>query len=433
MIIRKIALCISIMTMSFLCETLLAQAVKIGGEVRTRTEYRDGFQAPIGSRDSAALVSSIRTRVNLTYTTNVLKAKITLQDSRIAGQTDPGTATTGTTSVYEAWGEYLFAPGISAAIGRQSLEYDDKRIFSASNWSNTGNAHDALLLKYTSTAFTAHLGSAYNSAKDENASKSLLLVNGKQYYKYLNYLWLTKSIGSLNASAIWVNEGFQKDTVAKGGQLLKTNYRNTVGGNLWYNNENFPVNAYLTGYYQFGHQYNMSKKVIQSIDAYMLAAKLQGNINKMFSLTAGEDYYSGSSATIAATKTNTFNKLYGANHNYNGFMEYWKTPKAQGLSDLYFNLTAKPTDKLSAEVAFHKFDYAKRPKAGNKDLGSELDVTVNYTLSPEVALQGGYSTYFLTNAAKLAKSTSSYKTFEDKTQQWAYVMITFKPAFLNVK
>ncbi len=73
----------------------------------------------------------------------------------------------------------------------------------------------------------------------------------------------------------------------------------------------------------------------------MLAGKIQGKINSMFNLTVGEDYYSGSGTTIASNQTNTFNKLYGANHSFNGFMEYWKTPKAQGLSDLYFNLELK--------------------------------------------------------------------------------------------
>ncbi len=222
--------------------TIFAQAVKIGGEIRTRTEYRDGFQAPIGSSDSAATVTNIRTRINMSYTTNVLKAKITIQDSRTAGQTDPGTTASGTTGIYEAWGEYLFAPGISAAVGRQPLEYDDKRIFSASNWSNTGNAHDALVVKYTSTDFSAHIGSAWNNVKDENTQKSEIAYNSKAYYKNLTYLWLTKSFRDLGFSALWVNEGLQKKTVTTSGTTTTTipspdnNYRNTVGGNLWYNN-----------------------------------------------------------------------------------------------------------------------------------------------------------------------------------------------------
>lgn len=423
----------TVITLSYPNEKMMAQAVKISGEIRTRSEMRDGFQKPIGSNDSATVATNMRTRLNMSYTSNVMKAKITLQDTRTFGQTAPGVAATGNTSIYEAWGEYLIAPGISAAIGRQALEYDDKRIFSASNWSNTGNAHDVLLLKYTSLGFTAHLGSAWNSAKDENTDKSVLLSSGKQYYKNLNYLWMTKSIGDIGASAIWVNEGLQKDTLAKNGGLLYNNYRNTVGGNIWMNNTSIPVNFYLTGYYQFGHQYNLKSKLTQQIDAFMLAGKVQGRINKMLALSVGEDYYSGSSTTIAKNKTNTFNKLYGTNHSFNGSMEYWTTPPASGLSDLYFGIEAKPLNKLKAEATFHKFSYAKKPKTGNKDLGSELDITLSYDVSPEVSLQGGYSAYFVTDALKTAKVTSTFKVYDTNTPQWAYLMITFKPTFLSAK
>ena len=433
--------------------TLFAQAVKIGGEIRTRTEMRDGFKSPVVDSTDAALVTNLRTRLNLAYNSNVFKVKITLQDTRTYGQTAPGTqvATTTTTTtstttaatttdsgttykststststsatnatgIYEAWGEYLFAPGISLAMGRQALEYDDKRIFSASNWSNTGNAHDVLLLKYTTTNFIAHLGSAWNNGSDVQIETAY-----KTTYKTMNYLWLTRSIGSLGASALWVNEGFQSKTKASALRYLA--FRNTLGGNLWFNNPDFPVNSYLTGYYQYGYDNSTSYK---KLEGFLLAGKLQGKINKKIALNAGEDYYSGSSATTASSRSYTFNKLYGTNHSFNGSMEYWTTPPTQGLSDLYFGIETKPLEKLKADLTFHKFDLAKRPAVGNKDLGSELDLTVNYDVSPEFSVQGGYSTYFLTDAVKTAKKI----TTKVDTPTWAYVMLTFKPAFLNVK
>lgn len=399
--------------------TLFAQSVKIGGEIRSRAEMRDGMKAPVVDSTDAALVTNLRTRLNMTYTTNVLKAKITLQDTRTYGQTVPGTAATGNMGIYEAWGEYLFAPGMSFSMGRQALEYDDKRIFSASNWSNTGNAHDVLLLKYTSTSLTAHLGSAWNNGSDVYIESAY-----KTTYKTMNYLWLTKSIGSLGASGLWVNEGFQSRTKTNAFRYLA--FRNTLGGNLWYNNPDFPVNTYLTGYYQYGYDNSTAYK---KLDAYFLAGKIQGKIGKMLAVNVGADYYSGSATTIASTRNHTFNKLYGVNHSFNGSMEYWTTPPAQGLSDLYLGVEARPLDRLKAEVTYHKFDLAQKPKSGTKDLGSEIDLTVTYDLSPEFSIQGGYSIYFLTDAVKTVKKI----TTKCDTPQWAYVMLTFKPTFLNVK
>lgn len=399
--------------------TLFAQSVKIGGEIRSRAEMRDGMKAPVVDSTDAGLVTNLRTRLQMTYMTNVLKAKITLQDNRAYGQTAPGTAATGNMGIYEAWGEYLFAPGMSFAMGRQALEYDDKRIFSASNWSNTGNAHDVLLLKYTSTSLTAHLGSAWNNGSDVYIESAY-----KTTYKTMNYLWLTKSIGSLGASGLWVNEGFQSRTKTNAFRYLA--FRNTLGGNLWYNNPDFPVNTYLTGYYQYGYDNSTAYK---KLDAYFLAGKIQGKISKMLAVNAGADYYSGSATTISSTRNHTFNKLYGVNHSFNGSMEYWTTPPAQGLSDLYLGVEARPLDRLKAEVTYHKFDLAQKPKSGTKDLGSEIDLTVTYDLSPEFSIQGGYSTYFLTDAVKTVKKI----TTKCDTPQWAYVMLTFKPTFLNVK
>ncbi|MFZ4455816.1 MAG: alginate export family protein [Bacteroidales bacterium] len=413
-----------------------AQAVKITGEVRTRTEMRNGFQSPIGDNDSAAVVTNMRTRINLLYTSNVMKAKITLQDTRTFGQTAPNTTATANTGIYEAWGEYLIAPGVSAAIGRQALEYDDKRLLSASNWSNTGNAHDVLLLKYSSVGWTAHAGFAANNAKDENVYKSVLMAGSpaKQYYKNLNFLWLTKSVGNAGTSAIFVNEAFQKDTISKAkygnSQLIKNNYRNTTGGNLWFNSPSFPVNCYLTGYYQFGHQYQLKKKLIQNIDAFLLAGKVQGKLHKYCTLTVGEDYFSGTSVDVAkvGATNNSFGKLYGVNHIFNGSMEYWTTPPTQGLSDFFVGLESKPTDKLKAEAVFHKFDLPLKPATGSKDLGSELDIACNYEVSPELMVQAGYSVYFTTKAVNTAKSITSFSTLP--IAHWAFVMVSFKPKFL---
>lgn len=420
MSIKSYLLSLALLYTGLLSETLMAQAVKIGGEIRTRSELRDGAKTPVIDTTDAALVTNMRTRINLTYTTNVLKAKVTIQDTRTFGETAYNTAATGKTGIYEAWGEYLLSPGISFSIGRQPLEYDDRRMFSAANWSNAGNAHDVLLLKYNSAGLQINVGSAWNNASDVFIESSY-----KTTYKTLNFAWLTKSIGYLGASALYVNDGFQKHTSAD--LLRNLSYRNTVGGNIWYKNPDFPVTAYGTGYYQFGHDNSTSFKKLK---AYLLAGKLQGRVNRLLTLTAGTDYYSGSKTTLAANESHTFNRLYGVNHFFNGTMEYWTSTPAQGLSDIYGGFEINPIAKLKADAIFHKFNYAEQPKAGNKNLGSELDMTVTYDLSPEIAIQGGYSTYFLTDAVKAAKKVTNVGN--DKPQ-WAFLMISFKPTFLAAK
>jgi hypothetical protein len=398
-------------------ETVSAQAVKIDGEIRTRTELREGMKSPVADSLNGAVVTNMRTRLSLSYAADNLTTKITVQDTRTFGQTAPGSVQTNSTGIYEAWGEYLFAPGMSFKIGRQTLEYDDKRLFSVSNWSNTGLAHDLLLLKYNTDGFALNLGSAWNNSSDVMVESAYTLT-----YKTMSFLWLTKSIGKVGISAIWVNDGFQKGTTPA--LIKEIAYRNTAGGNIWLNAPDMPINFYGTGYYQFGHDPKNKQ-----LNAYLLAGKVTGHVMPLLSLTLGEDYYSGSSATLATDKDNTFNKLYGTNHSFNGSMEYWTTPPTQGLSDTYLDVETKPFAGFIADATFHKFSLAKQPKKGNKDLGSELDLTLTYPLSSQVSLQGGYSTYFTTNAVNIAKNI----TTSSRTPQWAFVMISFKPTFLAAK
>lgn len=397
-----------------LTETMSAQNVKIDGEIRTRTEMRDGMKSPVPDSLNGALVTNMRSRLSLSYAANNLTAKVTLQDTRTFGQTAPGSVETNSTGIYEAWGEYLFAPGMSFKIGRQAIEYDDKRLFSAGNWSNTGIAHDLLLLKYTSNDFKLNIGSAWNNSSDVKVESAYNVT-----YKTMSYLWMTKSIGKIGVSAIWVNDGFQKGTTPT--LLKELTFRNTAGGNIWLNAADVPINFYGTAYVQFGHDPKNKQ-----LNAYLLAGKVQEDIMPSLALTLGEDYYSGSSATLAANKDNTFNKLYGVNHSFNGSMEYWTTPPVQGLSDTYLKVDTKPFAGFITDVTFHKFYLVKQPKKGNKNLGSELDLTLTYPLSSQVSLQGGYSTYFTTNAVNIAKNI----TTSSRTPQWVFVMISFKPTFL---
>jgi hypothetical protein len=111
-------------------------------------------------------------------------------------------------------------------------------------------------------------------------------------------------------------------------------------------------------------------------------------------------------------------------------MEYWSSLPSGGLIDYYIGGSYKFSKDFAVDCTGHLFSLAETMYQGkvlldNKDLGSELDLTVNYQWSKEVALQGGYSRYFTTGTAKAYSSitTSTY------APQWAYVMLTVRPTF----
>ena len=395
----------------------------LDAEFRPRMEYRQGFRKPLADSVNPAFVTLQRTRLNADYKGKVLNARLSLQDASIWGNSDNKT-NTAKVEMYEGWFEYLVVSSFSMKMGRQELKYDDQRLLAAPNWSNTGMAHDALVLKYASTALQAHAGFTYNNTKD-----TLLNVTyaetPKQNAKTMGYLWLSKPVyKGLTVTAIGISEGFEKKTNPK---IVYP--RITYGGNLVYANDSSAFAGTFTGYLQQGKDPNkVFGKGYADLKAFFVAAKASYKVIDKLSINAGTDFYSGSSASIAAGKSNTFNRLYGSTHGFNGSMEYFVTLPTQGLIDYYGGFSSKLTSKLSVDIAAHAFYlnknlYYKKEKI-NKCLGHETDITVNYSVSKEIAFQAGYSMYLNSNATSKYFKMVGVKTY---SQQWAFLMITVKP------
>ncbi len=390
----------------------------IDGEIRPRSEFRQGFRKPLADSLNPAFVTLQRTRLSADYKSKVLNARITLQDSRIWGKSDTKT-NDSKLEIYEAWAEYLITSGLSAQFGRQALKYDDQRLLGAAAWSNTGLAHDLFLLKYKPYSNgQVHMGLAYNNSKD-----TLLEVNysTRQMYKTMGFLWLSKSLSNgLTITAIAVEEGLQK---TKNYQVIYPRF--TCGSNICFLNDssNFSFNA--LGYYQTG-----KSSTFDDLNAFMFAAKAGYKFYNFCTIFIGTDYYSGTKTDATSGTSSTFNKLYGANHSFNGNMEYWTSIPKCGLADYYGGITAKISPKLSADVTYHMFCLAQKYIINSmeidKNMGSEMDMILNYPISKEIAFQAGYCTYFNSN------STDEYfkmSNIDIHQSQWAYIMLTVKPNF----
>jgi hypothetical protein len=418
-----------LLSLAFLLFLSFAEAVGqttvIDAEFRPRTEFRQGFRKPLADSLNAGFVTLQRTRLNADFKGKILNARISLQDARIWGNSD-NKINTSKIEIYEAWFEYLITSGLSAQMGRQPLKYDDQRLFAAPNWSNTGTAHDVLILKYNSPFIQVHTGFAYNNAKDTLLNIAYAYTP-KQNYKTMGYVWFSKQVYTgTTLSLIGICEGFEKKT-----DYMTIFPRITYGGNLIYTNDSSAWGATFTAYLQQGKDPNkVYNKGYANLKSYFLAAKVSYKINRNLSTNVGFDYYSGSDATIDAGKSNTFNRLYGATHSYNGYMEYFSTLPTQGLIDYYGGLTTKLNPKFSLELTGHIFNFDKdfiynKVKA-DKNLGSEVDLVLNYVVSKEIAIQGGYSRYFNSG------STDKYYKMQGvitHSQQWAYLMLTIKPQF----
>ncbi len=422
---------IFLLTIGFAAQFASAQTVVIDGEIRPRIEDRDGVSKPLLTTNDPGISAIQRIRLGATFTSGLLTSQITIQDSRTFGQ-NPNASSDATTGIFEAWAEMLLMPGGSLKIGRQVLKYDDNRLFSGSDWSNTGTSHDAALFKYCVNDFQGHLGFAYNN--NAIISSETLYKPGCNY-RFLGYIWLTKDIvKGLNVSLIGVDEGVQDTIGTKNGvNYLKINLYHafTVGGNLKFSDASLPVSALATAYFQAGNNSSGS-----TMNGKMLAVKVDYKFFDFLSANVGTDYLSGDNNSTDGIQSN-FKKLYGTDHSFNGSMEYWKVPLTNGLLDYYGGVTGKISKDLSLAGTYHIFnsEYAGKNKKGidfGKDLGSEIDLVANYKLNTWATVQAGWSMYFANNNTLISKDLMNSATVVPaiRTPQWAYVMFTIKPKFL---
>lgn len=396
----------------------------IDAELRPRSEFRQGFNKPLPDTLKPAFVTMQRTRLNFNYKGDILSTRITLQDSRIFGETNirqPESATSGSLGIYEAWSELHLISGTSFKIGRQGVHFEDGRLFSLAQWSNTGNSHDLAKVSYSAPELDVQLAYAYNNQKAYFADTSYYSVS--LMYKQLAFLHLTKTIvPGIDLSLLGVDEGFVKSK-----NDIDLYHRYTTGGTLLMKKDKLPFEIFATGYYQFG-------KSAPTVDlsAYLLAIKASYAFSERIEGFAGIDNYSGSGSTLETTKNNTWNKLlYGVNHAFNGYMEYWIVLPKGGLVDYFGGLNINLGKKISSEITYHGFSLAKYMKVGNEDvernIGSELDFVLNYKLSAETAIQFAWCTYFVTDGTEILK----FKSVEVDTKfpLYAYLMLTIRPQF----
>lgn len=402
----------------------------LSGELRPRTEYRHGYKTLIDTSQSAGVFTSQRTRINFGYIKDNLKTGITLQDVRIWGnQSQLNMYDVNTSSLHEAWAEYSFNKKFSLKAGRQEINNDDERLFGAVGWTQQGRSHDAILIKYTDSTFSAHVGAAYNQTGENNIATSYSISNN---YKELYYIWLNKKFKNLSISLTEINNGIQSPA-----SIYSTRFSYTAGTHIEYKKD--ALFASVRYYHQGG--IDAAKR---DIEANMFGIDFSYTVKKKTTFSLGAEILSGQSQTDTTKSyrdvTHQFNPLYGTAHKFNGYMDYFYAGNGHsnaGLNDFYFKTKYK-SEKWWLSLDIHQFlacadvlDIAKYLQTGENNkmessLGTEFDLTFAYTFSSDFTAQVGYSHLLATKTMAAIKGGA-----DDETQNWAYLMLVFKPVLIK--
>ncbi|MCB0448938.1 MAG: alginate export family protein [Confluentibacter sp.] len=395
----------------------------LDGEFRPRAEYRNGFGSIIPDAADAGFGISTRARLNAGYTTETYKFYLSLQDVMVWGENRQILPYDQNNSfaIFEAWADVNLGSGFSTKLGRQVISYDDQRIFGGLDWAQQGRNHDAALLQYKKDKFMLDLGLAFSQDySDPTGFRSIgtgYNTTGFFTYKTMQYIYLKQAWESLSGSLLLLNNGFQKfetDTVTPDG----VNSLQTLGTHLDYKKDSFGVaaNAYL----QMGDQVK---------SAYLLGLDVTYKASQKVGLGAGFEIISGNDTSTA--KSEAFFPLFGTNHKFNGFMDYFYVGNHVnniGLFDVHVSANFTLSETSSLAVTALNFSGQKELPSGEKSLATEVDLVYSKKFKGyNLAL--GYSQLFAADGMYELKGVS--KNNASNTQNWAWAMLVLKPKFLN--
>ena len=436
----------------------------VTGQIRPRTELREGQGTLQKAGDDSALFTSQRTRLNVGYTGYRFKAFMALQDVRVWGQDQSSINRTTTEAnngilLHEAWTEIMINDtiskfqNISLKIGRQEIAYDDQKVLGGLDWLQQARRHDAIVFKFANKGWIFDLGAAFNQNKELNATT---IYNGiptaygagtngiGTMYKSFQYLYLGKKFFFGDLSFLFFKDDFNKYTnVTSGTPAVTTKVfgqgvwsRNTTG--VYYNvNLTRKINFTGSYYHQFGDD-----KDGRTLSADLASITSTVQLGRKLFVGPGIDYLSGTDGTKAVTATsesNLFDPLYGTPHKFWGAMDYFYAANGfgkQGLLNYFLKAKYNAKDNLTFFADIHCFESANTLSNGaggtlNSYLGTEVDLKMSYNFTKMINLEAGYSFMQATNS--MASAAVKNVTSADLTPQFAYVMLKISPNFLTTK
>ncbi len=404
----------------------MAAQFKLTAEVRPRTEFRNGFKTPTSTGFDPAFFTEQRSRLYVDFADEKYKLRFSLQDVRLWGQVPQIFKNdAGTSFLSEAWGQYFVSETFSVKAGRQIISYDNQRFLGGLEWAQQGRRHDALLfIKEDKTkGMKLHFGLAFNADNDrpepgylQGPGASFYSVGGN--YKSLQYAWYNKAFkdekGSLSLLAL--NATLQNaDSTVSNKQTFGIIPRLKVG----------KVVLAADVYYQTGQVGGAS------VNAFL--AGVNATIKtKATPLTLGVEYISGKDDDDTSSDITAFSPDYGTNHAFNGLMDYFFVGPANGsvgVLDLYLKTKFK-VGKGALLLHGHQFLTGSRQldaEGGElgKGMGFELDAVYVRKLAPAVTLHVGASALIGT------ETLTTIRPGNQKFNQWAWTMITFKPTLFD--
>ncbi len=393
-------------------------------QLRPRYEYTNGFGTLLTPTTEHTSFIGQRSRINFNYNDIKLKVKLSLQNVHTWGDAPTTTLTSKNGfAAFEAWAEYSFTEQWSTKFGRQVISYDNQRIIGGLDWASQGRSFDAALIKYKGKNDQLDLGFALNA--DSEAKVAPATPYTTDVFKDMQYAWYHTSIKKLGVSLLALNIGKE---YLKTPTEVGTSYTQTLGTYAKYEGKTIVLDFSFYG--------QTGKIGVNTVSAWESAMNLGYVFSPKFKATAGYEFLSGKDQGSSSAMVKSFTPLFGTNHAFNGFMDYFYVgnhANSVGLNDISLKLDF-PIKKVNVSLAPHFFSAPNKIISGGVEqdsyLGTEIDLTAVYKLYKDITLVAGYSQMFATDSMVALKGGTG---LNGSTNNWAYVMVNINPQIFSTK
>lgn len=414
---------ISLSFLTMISAATYAQEFDANLQLRPRFEYRNGYKNLMPNGENATSFVSQRSRINFNFSQERLKTKLTIQNVRIWGDVATTTAADkNAISVFEAWAQYDLSSEWSTRIGRQVIAYDNQRIFGEIDWSQQGQSHDAALISFHPKNHQLDLGVALNAnAENLLEPKTPYTTN----YKTMQYAWYHTQLNKIGMSLLFLNTGYQ---FQKTPTDLAVDYKQTFGTYLTFKEKKWDTNLGIYG--------QSGKTATKKVNALYAGAYVGYAFTEQFKAGLGHEFLSGKDQDDSSLDNKSFTPIFGTNHGFNGFMDYFYVGNHQnnvGLNDTYLKLNYT-SNKWQFALIPHYFNVPSvvldtDGSKMNAYLGTEIDFTTTYTVQKDIVASAGYSQMFGSSTLERVKNLTNAA----QTNNWVWVMVSFSPRIFTLK
>src|SRR5690554_1608241 len=396
------------------------QQLDVDLQLRPRFEYRNGFKELMKDNLYPTSFVSQRSRMSFLFRHEKIKTYVSFQNIRVWGDV----ATTSVSdqngiALFESWASYDFSTNWKTKLGRQSLIYDNQRIFGGIDWAQQGQSHDALLVIHKTNHYQLDFGGALNN-NNETLYEAAYFTN----YKNMQFIWFNRQFSDWSLSLLALNNGFQYENTTE--NKFQVAYLQTFGTYIKWKKSKFYGD--FGTYIQTGEMaFNENKTGVM---AYNYCINAGYTFSPNFKGELGFEYLSGKDQNDTDNKVKSFNPLFGTNHIFNGLMDYFYVgnhKNSVGLQDVYtkflyeknnWQLSLSPHLFYSAAKMFEPVTLERE----NNYLGTEIDLTATYKADKNIMISGGYSQMFAGSAMDVLKGGNS-----EFTNNWVWIMVSFYP------